>query len=268
MKHSYTFSMEKNAKGKLPYRLTNDYLFRALLQKSNKTLKGLVCSLLHLKEEDVVSVEITNPIELGESMDAKTFFLDIKILLNGNTLINMEMQVLNEGNWPERSLSYLCRSFDHLNKGQNYDEIMPVVHIGFLNYTLFPKLPEFYSTYMLMNVKNNSIYSDKIKLSMIDLTKIDMATDEDKFYHIDYWAALFKATTWEDMRMLAQNNEYIKEATNTVYELTADEKIRLQCEAREEYYRSQRTLQNKLEKANAEIELLRKKIEALEESKK
>ncbi len=37
--------------------------------------------------------------------------------------------------------------------------------------------------------------------------------------------------------MLAQNNEYLKEATETVYELSQEEQIRMQCEAREDYNR-------------------------------
>lgn len=30
------------------------------------------------------------------------------------------------------------------------------------------------------------------------LYQIELATDEDKAYQIDYWARLFKAKTWED----------------------------------------------------------------------
>lgn len=33
-----------SATGPVPIRLSNDYLFRALLQRSNSTLKGLICS--------------------------------------------------------------------------------------------------------------------------------------------------------------------------------------------------------------------------------
>ena len=35
--------------------------------------------------------------------------------------------------------------------------------------------------------------------------------------------------------MLAQANEYINEASETVYHLTQEEQIRQQCEAREDY---------------------------------
>ena len=54
-----------DATGKLAYQLTNDYLFRAVMQKSNTALKGLICSLLHLKMEEITSAVISNPIELA-----------------------------------------------------------------------------------------------------------------------------------------------------------------------------------------------------------
>ncbi|MCH5264101.1 MAG: Rpn family recombination-promoting nuclease/putative transposase [Lachnospiraceae bacterium] len=238
-----------NLTGPLTIPMTNDYLFRALLQQNNKVLKGLISSLLHLSLDEIISVEITNPIELGKSIDAKDFFLDIKVLLNSDTIINLEMQVINQHNWPERSLSYLCRSFDGLNRGEDYLEARPVIQISLLDFTLFPAYPEFYATYQLLNVKNYIKYSDKLCLHVLDLTRTDLATEKDKQHQIDYWAALFKATTWEELRMLADKNESIAEAAETVYRLSEEEKIRLQCEAREDYYRCQRDAAILLERA-------------------
>ena len=87
-----------------------------------------------------------------------------------------------------------------------------------------------------MNVKNHHLYSDNFTLSVVDLSRIDLATDEDKRYHIDYWAKLFKATTWEEIKMLAEKDQYIDEASKTIFQLSADEQIRKRCLDREEYY--------------------------------
>ena len=251
-----------SATGPLTIPLTNDYLFRALLQRNNYVLKGLICSLLHLSLQEVSSVVINNPIILGESINDKTFFLDISITLNDHTLINLEMQVINEHNWPERSLSYLCRTFDNLNSGKNYSAVQPAVQIGLLDFTIFPEHPEFYSTYQFLNVKNHTIYSDKLCLCVLDLTRIDLATEEDRQYHIDYWASLFKATTWEELRMLAEQNEFIANASSTVYQLSQEETIRLQCEAREDYYRRQRSVQHHMDKQEAVINSQQEKIDS------
>lgn len=245
-----------NVRGPVSIRMTNDYLFRALLQQNNHVLKALVCSLLHLDEKTIKSVKITNPIELGETVESKNFILDISVELNNYTLINLEMQVINEHNWPERSLCYLCRAFDNLNHGENYQDVKPAIHIGILDFTLFHEEPEFYATYRMMNEKTHKLYSDKLRLSVLDLTQINLATEEDKQNQIDHWAKLFKATTWEELKMLAKSNPNIQEAAATVYKLSQEEKIRQQCEAREDYYRRTAGREQLLKKLSSENEQL------------
>lgn len=104
------------------------------------------------------------------------------------------------------------------------------------------------------------LYSDKLRLSVVDLTKIDMATEEDKSYHIDYWASLFKAAAWEEIKMLAQKDECIMDASNIIYHLSQEEKIRLQCEAREDYYRRQGDAKLLRERLTAALENARTEL--------
>ncbi len=251
------FTMWRTATGPLSIPLTNDYLFRALLQRNNFVLRGLIASLLHHRDSDIKSVVITNPINLGECITDKTFILDINVILNNDTIINLELQVINEDNWKERSLSYLCRSFDQLKSGENYLNVKPSVQIGLLNFTLFEDAPEFYATYQMRNNRTNQLYSDKLRISVLDLSRVDLATPSDIRYHLNDWAKFFNTATWEDIKMLAQNNEYIAEAASTIYELTEEEKIRLQCQAREDFIRTQKDreyLQAQREARYAEID--------------
>ncbi len=245
--------------------MTNDYLFRALMQENNEVLKALISSLLHLKMEDILRVEVTNPIELGKAINHKEFILDVKVLMNENTILNLEMQVVNEGNWPERSLIYLCRAFDNLNVGESYENVKPALQVGLLDFTLFPDEPVFFSTYHLRNDKTHKLYSDKFAISVLDLSRIDLATDEDKHYRIDDWAKLFKATTWEELKMIAKSDTYVEQAASTVYKLTQDEKIRQQCEAREDYRRRTEGREKKL--ADAQNQLKQKDLELEQERK-
>ena len=249
------------ATGPLAFPMTNDYMFRSLLQCNSSVLKGLVCALLHLNARDIHSADILNSIELGKAINDKTFILDIKVLFNDNTIVQLEMQVINQYNWTDRSLSYLCRSFDQLTRGKAYQTVKPVIQIGILDFTLFPESPEFYATYQLLNVKKYTIYSDKLRLSVLDLTQMELATEEDRLYQIDDWAAFFKTTTWEDIKMLAEKNSYIAEAAATLYELSQDEKIRLQCEAREDYYRHQASIQYEMDRRDAILKEQNAKIE-------
>lgn len=250
----------QNAIGKIEYSLTNDYMFHAVLQTNELVLKGLISSLLHLPFENINSVNITNPIKLGESINSKEYILDINVMLNNDTIINLEMQVNDLGNWENRSLSYLSRSFDQLVRGSDYDAIHPVIHIGILDYTLFDDAPEFYAKNMLMNTKNHKVFNDKFVLNVLCLNQIRLATDEDKKWQIDKWATLFKARTWEEIRMVSENNEIFTSAAESLYRLAADNMIREQCRAREDYEAHERNIQRKLEEKDREIAELKRKL--------
>ena len=232
----------QNATGPVSIPLTNDYLFKALLQENKEVLKALICSLLHFSPSQVTDVNITNPIILGQRVTDKMIVLDINVIFNKGSRINLEMQVVNEYNWPERSTLYTCRNFSKQNKGTKYNNIKPVYQIGFLDYTLFPEHPSFYATYKLTDVKTHHLFTDKLSIRVVDLTNISLATAEDKRYNIDKWAKLFKAKTWEEIKMLAKQDISLSAAAETIYELSEDERIQQECEAREDFLLRQQGL--------------------------
>lgn len=62
--------------------------------------------------------------------------------------------------------------------------------------------------------------------------------------------------------MLAKQNDFINEASATVYQLSQEEQIRLQCQAREDYYRRQRAIQYNMDKQKETIESQNTTIES------
>ena len=236
----------KNATGPIPYGLKNDYMFHMVFQENMEALKGLVASVLHIPVESITDIQVLNPIELGESIEDKTFILDLKIIINNSTVINLELQIDNEHNHPERTLGYLCRIYDNLNKGEDYIKTMPAIHISFLNFTLFQDSPEFCAKYMVMNVKNHRLYTSKFSLIVVELNNTELATEEDLMYGIDKWARLFNSRNWEDLKMCAGDNKAMQEALKELYKYNTEEQIREQCEARERYYARKRYMENQL----------------------
>ena len=132
---------------------------------------------------------------------------------------------------------------------------MPVHSIGFLDFTLFPETPEFYATYQLKNVKTGQIYSSKFSIHVVDLKRIDLATEEDQKYGIDQWAKLFKANTWQELRMITHNSPVLQQAAKDLYTINGDEILRQQARARadaEFWERRQKARIQQLENALAE----------------
>ena len=110
-----------------------------------------------------------------------------------------------------------------------------------------------------------TFYSDKFTLSVVDLTQIDKATEDDKASKLDYWARLFKAKTWEELQMLAQKDEYLQEAATSIRIANEAEIVREQCRAREDALRRERTLERDKKNLQAENAYQKKKIASLQD---
>ena len=95
---------------------------------------------------------------------------------------------------------------------------------------------------------------------------MEFATKQDKFYSIDLWARVFKATTWEEIEMLAQKNEYLQETVSGVRQLTEEEKIRQQCQAREDYYFWENFKNHRYEKVLTDLKDARQQLQQINEA--
>ena len=252
---SYRFM---NATGALRFNMTNDYMFRMVIQRDKETLIGLICSILHLSRSQVIDATIENPITPGITLSDKEYQLDIIVKLNGNAIINLEMQVINYKNWPMRSLAYLCRKFDNISRGNDYNTVKPVYQIGFLDFTLFENHPEFFGRYQMRNVSDNFPYTDKFNLFVIELNHTNMATTEDKKYGIDTWAKLFKAKTWEEIKMITKDNPSMNSAAEAIYLSSADQNVIEQCRIREDAIAHEKYQNELIENLTNEVEALRR----------
>ena len=94
----------------------------------------------------------------------------------------------------------------------------------------------FYNEYALLNRKSGYEFNGKFILRVLDLSYLDKVTEEERDTPLYFWASGFKAQTWKELMILAEKSESIKKAVLKLHELTGEEKVRLQCEARERYW--------------------------------
>ena len=59
--------------------------------------------------------------------------------------------------------------------------------------------------------RTSQLYSSKFRISVVDLTKMDLATEEDITHQRDLWAAFSKATEWGEVMALAEKDKLIQE---------------------------------------------------------
>ena len=210
----------------------------AVLQKNEEVLRNLLATLLEMDEADIVDCHLENPIELGKEIEGKECILDVKLILNHAKIINIELQVYKQTYWGERSLLYWARAYDSLKSGEDYGKLLPTYHIGILDFTLFEDHPKFMAKYQIMDVEDQFLYSDKLCIKVLDLTQLEKAQKRSNVNKkLLKWASIFKAETLEELEQLANGEEVFEKMVVTMKKLSEDEKIRMQCEAREDYER-------------------------------
>lgn len=89
---------------------------------------------------------------------------------------------------------------------------------------------------------------------MINLSQIENATKEDRESGLYDWVSLFRAREWKELMELSKRSEALGNAVVTLAELSDDEKIRQQCEARRKYEMDQDALNKRFQNMTSEME--------------
>ena len=114
--------------------LTSDYVFKRIFarEENNSMLKDFLESILNIH---INKVEVKNP-ELTPNMaDEKLGILDLKLDIDNERVVDVEMQVSNEHNIKERSSTYLSKlAAEQLKVKQNYKELKKIITINILKY--------------------------------------------------------------------------------------------------------------------------------------
>ena len=225
--------------GKIKLGLRNDFVAHYVFLRSQEALKGLVCSMMSLDPSEVTDVQVLNVINYGEYVD-KEIILDIKVELNHREYIDLEIQVYLDENWEKRSLLYLSRTYNEgVGSGEDYSKLKPTTLITITDRNLGIKCekrdPEFYARYGILNLKNHEKYSDLLAIKMLYLNNIGLATEDDIKEKRVYWAKMFKATTWEEIKELARSGEAFMEAAKELYNANIISEERTVMEAHQRY---------------------------------
>jgi len=184
---------------KLKYKLTNDTLFKLLFVKYQDLLKRLVAALLGVRVENITEFFITNSDMPPEALGEKFCRLDINMIVNGQR-IDLEIQVNDENDYPERSLFYWAREYSSaLPEGENYSKLPRTIVISILAFSLF-RCEDFHSEFELLEVKRFERLTDRLAMHYFELPKLSSEIDVGD--ELKLWLALFKADSEEELKKL------------------------------------------------------------------
>lgn len=205
--------------------MTNDFAMKRVLH-NKKALTGFLSSALELMPDEIRRLEFPDTVLRGEYAADHEGILDVRVILNSNQKINVELQVKWFPNWPERSLFYVSKMYvEGFEKGQPYGALEKCIHISILGFDL-EQSERFYSVIELRDNSTGQLYSDKLGLRVLYLSKVENASEEEKKTDIYRWAKMITATDWEVLKEMASEDEYRSAALEELEKINSDKELR------------------------------------------
>ncbi len=219
---------------KLQYTFKTDTLFKMLFVKYPELLKELVANLLGIPSGSIGQFTIKNPEMPPENLGDKFCRLDINMTVNGQQ-VDLEVQVSNEGDYPERVMYYWAREFSSaLPAGEGYSRLPRTLVVSIIDFMLFD-CEEYHSFFQPLEVTRHTLLSDKMGFHFFELPKLPDNVSQENMLLL--WLSLFKADTEEELEKIkGMEVPVMSQAINAYYTITASsefrEKERLRARAR------------------------------------
>jgi len=209
---------------KLKYTFKTDTLFKMLFVKYPELLKELVANLLGIPLGSIEKFIIRNPEMPPENLEDKFCRLDINMAVNGQQ-VDLEVQVCNEGDYPERVMYYWAREFSSaLLTGHGYSELPKTVIISIIEFIQFD-CEEYHSFYQPLETTRHTLLSDKMGFHFFELPKLPDNIDGKDMLLL--WLSLFKADTEEELEKIKEMEvPSMNQAINAYYTITASSEFR------------------------------------------
>ena len=225
--------MEKTIQ-RLP--ITHDYVFKRVFsyEGNESVLKDFLEAILKIK---IKKVEVKNPELIKNSKKDKIGVLDIKVEVDNNVILDIEMQSKDEKNMIERSTTYTGKMIaSQLQEAEPYTKLRKTIFIGILNFNYIKRNSyhnvgkmKFEETekeeYVDMGYKEEeTIASPFIEMHFVELPKFRKKKPgiDTK---LDQWL-WFLSGKEEMIEMAGKKNKEIKKATNTLNRISLDPKER------------------------------------------
>ena len=109
---------------------------------------------------------------------------------------------------------------------------------------------------------------------MVNLRRIDEATERDKLYKLDKWCRLITASSWEEAKEIAKEDPLMEATIKKLYYLDSDFEMREEAIRRRDYYNYVHSLEREIVESKSviaekdfTIAELKRQLELLKQSK-
>ena len=217
------------------YNLKNDIIFQAFFaRKGNEQF--LIDFLNALLKMNIKSIEIREEVNLERlSKEEKGGRLDLQARLEDGTIVSIEMQMKDEGNFKERTTMYASKvESREVEKGTKYEDISQIIMINILGFNMLDVEDYISETAIVLDKHRDYEVLTGIKWYFIELPKFREAKP-DMNEKVNQWLAFIDDNNKELVDMAEDKNETLKKARIEMNYLTGDAEVRRLAELREKW---------------------------------
>jgi predicted transposase/invertase (TIGR01784 family) len=172
----------------------SDIAFKKLFgdqRHTDITMSFLNAVLERSGDATIVEVTIVEPNNYPNSFQQKTSAVDVRCTDQlGNTYI-VEMQVINKGNFTQRSQYYTALTLSNqLTAGEDYRDIKTVIFIGVVGFDIDPN-HHYLNHHLILNTLTYQHVLRHMEFHFLELSKFHK-TEAELVTIVDKWAYMFK----------------------------------------------------------------------------
>ena len=206
------------------YTVKNDVIFNYLFSHKD-ILKDFLEACL---KEKLDILDVMNQFSLKRAYyDQKIGVLDIRVKVNDDKLVDIEMQRVKEKHFVKRILLYTGAFIrGQLEVGDKYEKLKNTVMISIQEHTMFEGTEDYHTVWKLKDEVHPELGNlEGLEIHFLELEKYRKA-NPDMHEKLNQWLALIDTEDKERVDVAMKENEKVKEAINKVDDFMSDEEAR------------------------------------------
>ncbi|MEM8641032.1 MAG: Rpn family recombination-promoting nuclease/putative transposase [Cyanobacteria bacterium P01_G01_bin.54] len=212
-----------------------DFAFKKVFgsPQSKPILKSFLEALIYDETQTIADLDIIDPYQAPRLKGFKDTYLDVKARLDNGTVVIIEMQVLNIESFEKRILYNTAKAYSmQLGKGEDYEQLFPVVALTITDFVMFPELEKVVSHFVLQERERLTQFcADEFELVFAELPKFktpleELATLTEKWLYFMKYARKLEAVpeTLGKVDALSQAFDVVNRSNFSPEELEDQEK--------------------------------------------
>lgn len=207
-----------------------DFAFKELM-RDETVRKGFLSAVLGIKDTEIKKTVLLNTNLPKIHEDEKQGILDVRLTMNNNTEIDIEIQLAYMKAWADRSTFYVSKMLvEQVGINKKYSNIKKCIGINILDFDYIKDTQRFHTVYHISEDTEHIKYTDILEIHIVELPKLPTNDDGTDLYD---WIKFIKAENKGEFEMLAKQSQYLQKAYETLEEISADRQKRMEYDARQ-----------------------------------